>query len=266
MRISLFKSSGFFVFLIILLSSCEKKVEVTDGTDYQKDRLTELTMPLQKGKFITYRVDSTVFPNFGRSTEIHSYLVKHMVDTAITDNLGRPGFRIFTYISDTTGTGAWQPNGSYSITILDDHVEQIEDNLRVIKLHTPVRNGNKWKGNTYLDEDPYGASYSFSNDDAMAKWDFVFDGGLQPTVSIMGNTYNDVYTITEQNDIDPVTGPSDYGSVSVAQEMYAKNIGLVYKELTLWEQQPNPSGNPPNVTYDPFVIGFGIKMWMVAHN
>ena len=92
-------------------------------------------------------------------------------------------------------------------------------------------------------------------------------GGIQSSVPIDGgNTYTDVYTITENDEVDPVNDPSDYGSESISREMYSKNVGLVYRDLTLWEQQPNPSGNPPNITYDPFRIGFGMKMWMVDHN
>ena len=265
MRISQLTTFVFLIFLDILIFSCNKKVDVVD-TDYQKERLTELIIPLEKGKYITYRVDSTIFTNFGQNTEIHSYLIKHIVDTAITDNLGRPGYRIFTYLSDTAGTQPWQPTGSYSITVLDDHVEVMEDNMRVIKIVVPVRDGTKWKGNTYLAEDPYGSDYNFSNDDNMGTWEFYFDGSIQSTATIQDQTYNDVYTITENDDTDPPTDPSDYGSVSISREMYSKNVGLVFRELTLWEQQPNPSGIPPNVTYDPFRVGFGIKMWMVDHN
>ena len=105
MRISLIATFVLFLFMGILIFSCNKKEDIID-TDYQKERLTELIIPLQKGKYITYRVDSTIFTNFGQNTEIHSYLIKHVVDTAITDNLGRPGYRIFTYLSDTTGTTA----------------------------------------------------------------------------------------------------------------------------------------------------------------
>jgi len=265
MRMPLLKRLGLFIFIAALIFSCNKK-DSFDDTDFQRQRLTELIIPLQAGKYITYRVDSTIFLNFGRVTEIHKYQVKHVVDSAIADNLGRPSFRIFTYISDSAGTQPWQPNGSYFITVLDDQVELIENNMRVIKIHTPVRDENTWNGNTYLANDPYGTEYNFSNDDNMADWHFFFDGGLQSSLSIDGNTYNDVYTITEHDDSDIVNDPSDYGSESISREIYSKNIGLVYRELTLWEQQPNPSGNPPNITYDPFRIGFGIKMWMVDHN
>ncbi|HEY0432816.1 MAG TPA: hypothetical protein VGC95_03020, partial [Chitinophagaceae bacterium] len=233
---------------------------------FQKQAMTDLLIPLQKGKSITYRLDSVVFTNFGRSSEIHSYLEKHEVDTLIDDNLGRPSYRVFTYLSDTTGSTPWQPNGSYYMTILDDRVEIIENNMRVIKLQVPVRDGTRWKGNKFLAQDPFGSLYKFSNDDNMGDWDFLFDGPLQPSATVEGTSYNDVYTVSENNDIDPVTDVSDYGSVSVSQEMYAKGIGLVYRELTMWEQQPNPSGVPPNVTYDPYQTGFGVKMWMVDHN
>ena len=43
-------------------------------------------LPLQPGKYIIYRTDSTVFTNFGTSVEIHSYEEKQVVDAQITDN------------------------------------------------------------------------------------------------------------------------------------------------------------------------------------
>ena len=239
--------------------SCEKS-EILDETKFQKERLTELVMPLQPGKYITYRVDSTVFTNFGRSTEIHRYQVKHVVDALVTDNLDRPSYRVFRYITDSTASQPWRVNGSYYITVLDDGVEVIEDNLRVVKLHTPVENGGSWPGNNHLPSDPYGSFYGFSNDDAMPSWQFFFDGDMKPSETIQGKTYNDVYTVAEADEATnyPNTDPTDYASYSFAVEKYSKNIGLVYRELILWEQQPN--------TPDPYKIGFGIRMWMIAHN
>lgn len=263
MRIFLPGISSLFAFTILIFS-CNKK-DGSDNTDLQPERLTELTIPLQHGKYITYRVDSTVFTDFGKTTEIHSYLVKHVVDTLITDNLGRPGYRVFTFITDTLETQPWQPIGSYFISVFDDRVETIEDNMRVIKIHVPVRDGNKWKGNAYLAEDPY-SEYVFSNDDNMDDWEFTFDGPLQSSVTVEDKTYNDVYTITAVDDIDLPTDSTDYGSETISREMYAKNVGLVYRELTMWEQQPNPTGIAPDIVYDPFRSGFGIKMWMVDHN
>ena len=261
MRISLLSRLSFFSFVACIIFSCNKTEK------FQTEPLSNY-LPLTVGKYIIYRIDSTVFTNFGRTTEIHSYQVKHAVEAELTDNLGRPAFRVYYYLRDSAGTQPWTPIGSYFITPLSDRIEVIQDNLRVIKMHLPIKNGYSWKGNTFLPADPYGSLYSFSNDDNMADWDFYFDGEAESTITLLGQTYNDVYTITEDDESYnvPITDPKSYAARSYSVGKYAKNIGLVYREFILWEQQPNPSGNPPNVSYDPYKIGFAIKMWMISHN
>ena len=58
MRMPLLKRLGLFIFIAAFIFSCKKK-DSFDDTDFQKQRLTELIIPLQAGKYITYRVDST---------------------------------------------------------------------------------------------------------------------------------------------------------------------------------------------------------------
>jgi len=263
-RLSLLASIAFFIF------SCGKKTE-----EFQSEPLSNY-LPLVVGKYITYRLDSTVYTNFGHNTETHKYQVKHVIDAQITDNLGRPGYRVFRYIRDSvnaqswTPVQPWTPNGSYFITPLSDRIELVEDNLRFIKLHLPIREGYSWNGNKYLPDHPY-SNFNLSIDYFMADWDFVLG-----TVSndMIGQTIvNDVlpvsYDIFEasqnMNDNHPVVDTS-YAYNSFGLEKYAKNIGLVYREYILWEHQNNPSGNYPNITYNPYNIGFGIKMWMIEHN
>jgi hypothetical protein len=241
--------------IVSILFSCTKKTEI-----FQTDALS-VYIPLQAGKYITYRVDSTVFTNFGRNEETHSYQVKHVIDAQIPDNLGRPSYRIFRYTRDAAGTQAWVPTGSYFITPLTDQVELIEDNLRFIKLRLPVLEGTSWKGNKFLSPDPYGSLYTFSNDDDMEDWDFYFDT-FEPTFSYSGKNYTDVYSIEEASDSInvPITNPASYASMTRAVEKYSKNIGLVYRQYVLWEYQPN-TGGPGG-----YKVGFGIRMWMIDHN
>src|SRR5687768_5595439 len=100
-----------FQFLLLLTSvflfSCEKEIE-----EFQTEPLSTYISP-QPGKYITYRIDSTLFTNFGATIEVHSYQEKHEVDALITDNLGRPSYRVFRFIRDTNGAGPWKPSGSY---------------------------------------------------------------------------------------------------------------------------------------------------------
>jgi hypothetical protein len=244
--------------LAFSLFSCKKETVV-----YQTDSINDY-LPLAVNKYITYRVDSTVYTNFGTVTEVHKYQMKFVVDAQVTDNLGRPSFRIFRYIRDSAGTQPWTPvynSSTLMITPLSNQIELIEDNLRIIKLHLPMTIGFSWKGNAYLPLDPYGAQYSFSNDDEMQSWDFYYDK-FENTVSYLGNNYSNVYTVEEDDETYnvPITNPNFYAYKNRSVEKYSKNIGLVYRELEMWEYQPNTGFGPPYRT------GFAIKMWMIDHN
>ena len=111
---------------IFSLTSCEKKTE-----EFSTDAIADY-LPLTVGKYITYRLDSTVFKSFGTVQEVHRYQVKHVVDAQVPDNLGRPSYRILRYLRDSIGSQPWVENGTYFITALPDQAEVIENNLRYI--------------------------------------------------------------------------------------------------------------------------------------
>jgi len=181
MRSNLLIRFSLFAFVVFSFFSCTKTTEV-----FQTDALEDY-IPQVAGKYITYRIDSTVFTGFGSNTEIHSYQVKHVIESQITDNLGRPSYRVFRYLRDTAGTQPWVPGGSYFITPLSNQVEVTEDNLRFIKLHAPIRQDYKWKGNSYLSFEPYSSVYSFNNDDAMDTWEYNY------------KNVNDIFNYKQQN-------------------------------------------------------------------
>jgi hypothetical protein len=241
---------------VSFLFSCKKETE-----EFQTEPLNEY-VPLAVGKTITYRLDSMIFSNFGRNTEYHKYQVRHVVESEITDNEGRPSFRVFRYLSDSAGTAVWSAAGSYYVTPSTNQVELIEDNLRIIKLHEPLKDGYSWKGNKFLPIDPYGSVYNFSNDDNMEDWDFRFDGAAT-SFNYDGHDYTDVYTVEQADESYnvPIDDPASYAAKSRSVEKYSKEIGLVYREFEMWEYQPNTTGSG-----GPYKTGFGITMWMIDHN
>ncbi len=334
---------GFLAFTLFSLLACENKTEELDGAPYQPERLKEL-VPLQVGKYIIYRLDSTVFTNFGRNEEIHTYQEKHLVDAEIQDNTGRTSYRIFRFLRDTDGTQAWTSAGTYVITVLDNKVEVVDNNQRVVKLVTPVKEGTAWKGNQYLPEEPFRDWYSFANDNAMHLWEFKIDK-INEALELNGGNFTNVVSVTQAdtrnvpdtievtaaneanipakvvtawirgnatNDITikapqptntgtkmtvynrsnfaaqlnsiPVpqnmarifeysNGQWTYGygkdtlmtdlpfaSIDYAVDKYAPNLGLIYQELILWENQPNIGGSSP------YKVGFGVKRTILEHN
>ena len=242
-------------FAMVLISGCDNKKE-----ELELESLTPYFISLQPGKYITYRLDSTVFVQAGRREEIHSYQEKHIVDAEITDALGRKSYRIFRYLNNITGSANWKPAGSYAITPTANSVEVTEDNLRVVALAGPLKEGQSWKGNRYLGKDPYSALYTFSNDDNIQDWVFeIKEKGVN--LNLNGKNYSEVLTVKgpDESTNVPIQDEKSYASRIQYLEQYSKNVGMINQVYILWEYQPNPNGTP-------YRTGFGIKRTIIDHN
>lgn len=240
----------------VQLAGCEKKNE-----DFTSDAVADY-MNLQTGKYVIYRLDSTRFVNFGQKDTVVSYQAKDVVEGPVTDNLGRAGWRIVRYLRDTGSTSEsdWTPSLTYQVIPSRQNIEVNEANFRYLKLVLPVKEGFSWHGNGYLPENPYVDLYEFSNDEDIQTWDYTYqDVGASATF----NNKNYDSTITVLQIADSTNLPLTAGipaSKTYWVEKYAKNIGLVYKEVEMWEYQP------PTNTNTGYRHGFGIKLTILGHN
>lgn len=244
-----------------LFFSCTKKTE-----EFTSAPLSDY-LPLEVGKYITYRLDSTVFTNFGTITVVNSYQEKHIVDAKITDTLGRDSYRILRFIRDTAGTQSWAAAGTYAITPLDKTIEVIENNLRFIKLVMPVTQNNTWKGNRYLPDESFGPLYSFNNDFGIQDWDYTYSS-IEGSLTIKSKTYDSVLTVDGIDDVFnanagnfTVNNPLSIAYVNYLQDNYAKGTGLIYQQFIMWEYQPASGSNQTGAK-----IGFGIRRSIIDHN
>ncbi|MEO8583869.1 MAG: hypothetical protein ABI415_08730 [Flavitalea sp.] len=246
----------FVITLSVTLQFCKKSdtVPTAPVNDY---------LPMQPGKYIHYRLDSTLYVNFGQKDTTIYYDAKDVVDAEITDNLGRPAFRIVRYLRDTLSTneGDYSASMSYVVTPSREGVDVTENNLRFQKLKLPVTEAFTWRGNTYLPTAPYFDLYQFSNDEDIDKWDYTYQN-VNQSAEVNGNFYDSTVTVLQQADSANV--PIEFSDALAYRnywvEQYSKNIGLVYKEVVMWEYQPPAAGNPG------FISGFGLKMRIIDHN
>ncbi len=210
--------------------------------------------PLQVGKYITYNLDSTIFINFGTAQAIVNYQVKHQVDALITDNLGRPAYRIIRYIRKTAAN-AWAPDNTFMAVPTDFAAEFVENNMRFLKLKGPIRDGYTWKGNTYID------TYSLnSNVKYLDNWDYTYDSvNVKQTIGTF--TLDSTLKVAQRNEIigNP-TDPNSYSEINFGAEKYAKGLGLVYRNFLHIEYQPPTPGRGG------YRVGYGVKMTMIDHN
>ncbi|RYY54577.1 MAG: hypothetical protein EOO09_13825 [Chitinophagaceae bacterium] len=254
MKISIRGLAAACSFLTIMLGSCSDKEE-----EFITEPLSDY-MLMVPGKYITYRLDSTVTTAFGVNLEIHSYQVKHVVDAEITDNEGNRAFRVFRYLRNEAGTSEWVPNGTYMVTDKDKQIEVQEDNLRFLKLQGPVREGISWKGNYQLPDRPYAAlGYNIAVVDYMKDWEYYY-AAFDETLEVNGQLYNDVYTVEQENFIDNWPVMAGTAGVNIrAYEQYAKGIGLVHRSTSILEYDPGSGGAAA-------FNGFAVDMWMIDHN
>jgi hypothetical protein len=233
--------------LLFFIDACKK----TDT--YQSDQLADY-LQLQVGKYIIYRMDSLQYINFGTEDTIVSYLAKDVIEDSVVDNLGRPSWRVIRYLSDTTGTAPWLPNEEYLITATRETVEVVENNLRFQKLKLPIVDGFNWKGNSYIEAQSINSDYTY-----LYNWDYTYDSVGLPRDLAIGTIPN---TITvQQRDVVRGNDTSAIQTTDYSEEVYAKGIGLIYKNFLHSEYQP-PNVSTPVATTN----GYGLKLSMVDHN
>jgi hypothetical protein len=235
-----------FTVIILLVvagvSSCKKTEELKTPTinDYY---------PLAVGKSITYNLDSSIFINFGQKDTVVHYQAQDVVDAQVTDNVGRPAFRVIRSLRRTP-SDAWQINSSYLVVPTQASLEVVEDNNRFIKLRLPVRDGFSWKGNSYVN----------TSDDLsfMDNWDYTYDSTNVP-LTLGSLSFDSTLKVAQHDEFagqDPSIPGTVYGEQIFAEEKYAKGVGLIYKNFVHWTYQGSCG------CYD----GYGLKLTIIDHN
>lgn len=249
--------------LVILLSAVAFVAACNKPGSIDSYAVEDFTNNLQVGKYIRYYLDSTLYISFGQKDTVIHYQAKDVVDGAITDGLGRPGFRIVRYLRDANSTNEseWKATMSYQAIPTRESLEIVEDNLRFVKLRLPIREGYNWLGNSYLPDGPYYKIFQFNNDQDIQSWNYTYQN-VGVTEEINDDMYDSTVSVHQVEDSInvPITYPQSIALKNVWIEKYARNVGLVYKEVVMWEYQPPAGANPG------FRHGFGIKMSIIDHN
>lgn len=242
---------------ILLNSGCSKETD-----QYQTDAPSDY-FNMAPGKYILYDLDSTVFVNFGQLDTVIHYQAKDIVDTLVTDNLNRDAWRVIRYIrpAESTNEADWTPKLTYLVIPGTQHVEVVENNMRALKVQIPVNPGSTWKGNSAIGNSPFQSLFQFSNDEDIQYWDYTYVS-TNETVTINDQSYPETVSITQVEDSVnvPIEAPEAFAYRNYWNEQYAKGVGLVSKEVSMWEYQPPNGGNPG------YRVGFGISMRIREHN
>lgn len=193
--------------------------------------------PLQTGKVWFYRMDSTTISAFGNALVTYAYHIKDSTGTSFLDNSGRESWPVYRFITDTLEETPWRSMGTFYVTPTAKDVQVMDDNnLRFIKLVTPVSAGRTWNGNSYIDTRSANTNYQY-----LDGWDYVYDSVNMPYQTLAGLI--DSAVIVHQRDETSPEGdfdPQFYQQRNYSVEVYAFNKGLIYKNFLHWTWQPTP--------------------------
>jgi hypothetical protein len=215
-----------FSVLTLLLFSCKKEIIPADEVELGKDYY-----PLTTGHFIDYAVDSIVYNDFNQTTDTFKLEFKDEIEDQFLDNEGRTSYSIQRYYRQDS-TYLWDENQTYYATTTSFKLEVVENNLRFIKLVFPVKLNTRWYGNTYIP--------ASSNSDLqwLDGWDYKYLKVSEPFNNGKIEFTNTVTVTQVDNTEGAPDDPNQFSAHTFSKEVYAKNVGLVYRELTRWVYQP----------------------------
>lgn len=237
----------FLSLVLIFIASCKKENDtVTFDFGYNY-------FPYDSGTYVIYKVDSVVYNDFDplNLKRNSTQYLKEIVTEEFTDNLGRTAKKIERYVTDSLNH-PWKFSNVWYAVKNNTNVERIEDNIRYIKLTFPVTKGNTWRGNKYneLKHFPFtDLKFTTTNFD----WNYAVTE--INTNYTFGSINSDSTLIVLQ------TADSSNVQKVYSVEKYAKNIGLVYKELWRLDAQLVDDQTYENDA----VFGFILKQYAVAY-
>jgi hypothetical protein len=233
------------VLMIVALGSCEKMDSAPSSNKI------DAFYPLQLGKYISYKLDSTVYINLNTQKVVKTYYVQDFVDAEITDNKGNPGFRIRRMMRSNTDTTQWFDNATFLVYPSRTDIQFVENNLKFIKLVNPVTDLKAWAGNSYINTDDNLLRF-YEN------WEYFYENIDQP-FAINNQSFDSTITV---NQIDMINGDPNnknfFYAITKSSEIYAKGVGLVYKEFLYEAWQPSTQNYEAN--------SYGVKLTILNHN
>lgn len=185
------------------------------------------------GKYILYNVDSTYWDDFLKIDIHESCQLRYGVVDTFRDDQGRLSF-VVDILYRKNSQQPFVPADVVYATPTSGGLEFSQKNLKFLKLVFPVTEGKSWNGNAMI---PLGDEDYVEYDNN--KWNYTYVNADKP-FDPGNNLYEHTVTVNQIDDAlnDPDVDSTVYAYRNYSQEIYAYNVGMVYKERIYWVYQP----------------------------
>ncbi len=244
----------FFIFYFFTLISCKKTSYVEDislGYEYQPSSTI--------GNWWEYKQDSIIYSDNTSPIEIDTFTsyLRYVFESTYLDASGDENIRVELYKKQHP-QDPWHLVEIGSVKYNKTSYQTYFNDLRFINLVFPIRKGLEWQGNQYLDvineptleyldRNRYDWTYRCNLDIQGLQLPYGYDGSI--------TYYSDVVEVIQIDE-------ENLFEKKYANEIYAKNVGLIYKEMLILNTQAPPSSES---FLERAESGFILKMQLVKH-
>ncbi len=241
----------FFILLLFLFSSCNDQEQVLDNFKLDAGYAY---FPLKLGQFVVYQVDSIIFDPVGKKKidTISLQVREEIVDTY--KSLDEQDVFVIERYERKDASENWKIKNVSSKYFKNNTLISVENNLRFIKLVFPVVEKKTWNPNRNFD-DNISVTIAGETLKMFKDWISVIEK-IEEEVTLNRFTFKDVLTVLLVNNENLIE--YRYGI-----EQYARNVGLVYKELWILDTQKIDPTLPWEQKAEK---GFILKQKIIAHN
>jgi hypothetical protein len=198
-------------YIVLFVPSCKKDEPAPDlGYGY---------FPEKVGHYVIYEVDSTAKDDAFGFDSTYRFQLKEVIQSIYYDNAGRPTMRLERWKKNYDpnvpySSQQWVGPRIYAANLTNTTGERLEENIRYTRITFPVKLGPKWNANA---------------NNTLEAWESRFTSVHEPEV-VNGFSFDSVATVEEENILNIV-------ETKYALAKYAKNVGLVYRQLLLLNKQ-----------------------------
>lgn len=201
---------------LLTVFSCKKHAPIEDSIDMGYEYY-----PLTMGDWAIYETDSIYYDTDAGIHDTASCQLKEYLSETFLDNEGRESFKIERYKRDND-SAQWAISDIWYVTPTSGRIERIEEDIRYEPFIFPVKNNTRWDLNTF---NSYNIYNLWEDDDSKIEIE-VKDTLVHAPYTIDSIAYDS--TVTVWHKYETLINYEVYNAV------YAKNIGLLYKEMTYY--------------------------------
>ncbi len=237
--------------LAFTVVSCE------EGTVIPPSDSPETYHPLGVGKYWIYQVDSLMYDDLGDVLCPTSGFVREELTSVLSEEALTTVY-VLERSYKREESDPWTITDIWTLTQGRDFIQRSEENLRFVKMKTPLRVGNTWEGNQFESD-----LILTVKDEAIAiykNWAYeVLEVGVQEQIG--GVNYDDLLVLQQADDENLIER-------RFSIEKYARDVGLVYREMEIYDSQCND--NPVDCVGLPWPEfaerGYRLTQVLIEHN